>query len=189
MGVRPLGGCSEPCIPEGFMLSADLLALSPIMDVALVEHLLSDVVTLSEVLDAAAALRDEGHGHRVTYSRKVFLPLTQLCRDRCGYCTFARAPRPGERAYLTVDVVLEVARQGRDLGCHEALFTLGDRPERRWKAARDELAAMGFASTIDYLAHVAGRVLEETGLLPHTNCGLLDEDEMALLRRVSASQG
>jgi FO synthase len=171
------------------MHSSELIALGPIDDIATVELLLSDKIPLERLLEAASTLRDAGHGRRVTYSRKVFIPLTQLCRDRCGYCTFAQAPKPGQHAYMTPDEVLEVARRGRELGCHEALFTLGDRPEKRWKAAREELAALGFASTVEYLAHVAALVLEETGLLPHTNCGLLDDDEMTTLRRVSASQG
>jgi FO synthase len=171
------------------MRADELINLTPIRDLDLVERLLGDEISLAGVLQAATALRESGHGHRVTYSRKVFIPLTQLCRDRCGYCTFAQAPRKGERAYLTEEQVLEVARRGVELGCHEALFTLGDRPEMRWKSARDELEALGFESTIAYLAHVAGRVLAETGLLPHTNCGILDEAEMALLRRVAPSQG
>ncbi len=171
------------------MRAADLVALAPLTDLPLIERLLGDDVELTVLLEAAGQLRDLGHGKRVTYSRKVFIPLTQLCRDRCGYCTFAQAPAPGKRAYMSEKEVLEVARQGAQRGCHEALFTLGDRPEKRWSAAREELAAMGFESTVAYLAHMAGRVLAETGLLPHTNCGLLSEAEMALLRTVSASQG
>jgi FO synthase len=171
------------------MRAPDLLALAPVDDLALVESLLDPAYPLDQLLNAAAALRDAGHGRRVTYSRKVFIPLTQLCRDRCGYCTFAQAPIPGRRAYLTEEEVLAVARRGAELGCHEALFTLGDRPEKRWKVCRDELEAMGFGSTIEYLARVAGVVLRETGLLPHANCGIVDESEMALLRTVSASQG
>jgi len=171
------------------MRAAALVALAPLTDLPLVERLLGDDVELTVLLEAAGQLRDLGHGKRVTYSRKVFIPLTQLCRDRCGYCTFAQAPAPGKRAYMSEEEVLEVARQGAQRGCHEALFTLGDRPEKRWSAAREELAAMGFESTVAYLAHMAGRVLAETGLLPHTNCGLLSEAEMALLRTVSASQG
>ncbi len=171
------------------MRAADLVALAPLTDLPLIERLLGSDVELTVLLDAAGQLRDRGHGKRVTYSRKVFIPLTHLCRDRCGYCTFAQAPAPGERAYMSEDEVLAVARQGAQLGCHEALFTLGDRPEKRWSVAHKELAAMGFESTVAYLAHMAERVLAETGLLPHTNCGLLSEAEMALLRTVSASQG
>jgi FO synthase len=177
------------CSGESVVRAADIAELAPITDIALAERLLSDTTPFETLLAAASMLRDRGHGRRVTYSRKVFLPLTQLCRDRCGYCTFAQAPLPGKRAYMTVDEVLEVASKGAELGCHEALFTLGDRPEKRWKAARIELEEMGFGSTIEYLVHVAARVLAETGLLPHTNCGVLTRDEMAALRRVSASQG
>jgi len=137
----------------------------------------------------AAVLRDRGHRNVVSYSRKVFIPLTTLCRDVCQYCTFARPPRLGERAYLGVDEVLAIARAGAAAGCKEALFTLGDKPERRYAVARRELAELGHASTISYLAEMAGRVLAETGLLPHANPGVLDAAEIAALRRVSASQG
>ncbi|HKZ27765.1 MAG TPA: 5-amino-6-(D-ribitylamino)uracil--L-tyrosine 4-hydroxyphenyl transferase CofH, partial [Rubrobacteraceae bacterium] len=138
---------------------------------------------------AAAEVRDRLFGPRVSYSRKVFIPLTKLCRDNCGYCTFARAPRPGERAYLTPEEVLEVARAGAEAGCKEALFTLGDKPEKRYPEARRELGEMGFSSTIEYLVHVCGLVLEETGLLPHANPGVLSEEEVRALREVSVSQG
>lgn len=171
------------------MDATDLIAAAPVDDIALVEHLLGDDIPLDVLLDAATLVRDAGHGHRVSYSKKVFIPLTQLCRDRCGYCTFAQSPQPGQRAYMAEDEVLAVARRGAELGCHEALFTLGDRPERRWGMARDELRELGFDSTVDYLAHVAGRTMRETGLLPHTNSGIVDEGEMARLRAVSASQG
>ncbi len=112
---------------------------------------------LAELTAEARAVRERARGRLVTYSPKVFIPLTKLCRDVCHYCTFARPPRRGERAYMTVDEVLEVARAGERAGCREALFTLGDKPELRYKAARDELAALGFGSTIEYLAHCAGR--------------------------------
>jgi len=126
---------------------------------------------------------------RVTYSPKVFIPLTRLCRDVCHYCTFARPPRPGERAYLTPDEVLEIARAGAGAGCHEALFTLGDKPELRYRAAREELEELGCATTIEYLARACELVLAETGLLPHANPGVMTEDELGLLRTVTASQG
>jgi FO synthase len=125
----------------------------------------------------------------VTYSPKVFIPLTKLCRDVCHYCTFARPPRRGERAYMTEDEVLAVARAGAAAGCREALFTLGDKPELRYRAARDELQQLGCETTVEYLARSANLVLEETGLLPHTNPGVLTRDELALLRTVSVSQG
>ncbi len=138
---------------------------------------------------AAAELRDRLFGPRVSYSRKVFIPLTKLCRDNCGYCTFARAPRPGERAYLTPEEVLAVARTGAEAGCKEALFTLGDKPEKRYPEARRELREKGFESTIEYLVHACELVLEETGLLPHANPGVLSEEEVRALREVSVSQG
>src|ERR671921_1917457 len=140
-------------------------------------------------MSAAAEVRDRLFGPRVSYSRKVFIPLTKLCRDNCGYCTFARAPRPGERADLTPEEVLEVARAGEEAGCKEALFTLGDKPEKRYPEARRELEEMGFSSTIEYLVYACGLVLEETGLLPHANPGVLSEEEMRALRKVSVSQG
>src|SRR3954451_23500377 len=118
----------------------------------------------------------------VTYSPKVFIPLTKLCRDVCHYCTFAKPPRRGERAYMTIDEMLAVARAGEAAGCREALFTLGDKPELRYRAARDELAALGFASTLDYLAAAARAVLEETSLLPHLNPGVLTRDDLTALK-------
>ena len=144
---------------------------------------------LEELMAAARARREAARGRLVTYSPKVFVPLTKLCRDVCHYCTFARPPRRGERAYLTVDEVLELARAGEAAGCREALFTLGDKPELRYRAARDELAALGFASTLEYLAHAARAVLEETSLLPHLNPGVLSAADFELLRPVSASMG
>ena len=102
----------------------------------------------------------------ITYSPKVFIPLTKLCRDVCHYCTFAQPPRRGERAYMRADEVLEVARAGAEAGCHEALFTLGDKPELRYRAAREELAELGCETTIEYLARMCELVLAETGLLP-----------------------
>ena len=138
---------------------------------------------------AAAAVRDRAFGPRVTYSRKVFIPLTKLCRDNCGYCTFAHPPRLGERAYLTPEEVLEVARAGAAAGCKEALFTLGDKPEKRYPEARRELREMGFETTVEYLIHCCKLVLEETGLLPHANPGVLSGAEVAALREVSVSQG
>ena len=151
-------------------------------------HLVSEILNAS-LADLMAEARSLRHGRLVTYSPKVFIPLTTLCRDVCGYCTFARPPRRGERAYLSVDEVLEIARAGAAAGCTEALFTLGDKPELRYRVARDELAELGFATTIEYLAHCAGRVLDETGLLPHLNPGVMSRGELELLRPVSASMG
>jgi FO synthase len=128
-------------------------------------------------------------GRLITYSPKVFIPLTKLCRDVCHYCTFAHPPRRGERAYLTLDEVLEIARAGARAGCREALFTLGDKPELRYKTAREELAELGCATTLEYLEQAARAVLEETGLLPHLNPGVLTADDFARLRPVAVSMG
>jgi len=144
---------------------------------------------LPDLLAAAAERRDRSSGTRVTFSPKVFLPLTRLCRDRCGYCTFATAPARLDRPYLTPDEVLAIARAGAEAGCHEALFTLGERPELRYPLAAEWLAANGFGSTVDYLVAMCALVRDETGLLPHANAGALSLDELAILRRVSASQG
>ncbi len=137
----------------------------------------------------ARRLRALGHGNRVTYSPKVFIPLTKLCRDVCGYCTFARPPRRGERAYMTEEEVLAVARAGAAAGCREALFTLGDKPELRYRVARAELAALGCSTTLEHMARCARLVLDETGLLPHLNPGVLSVEDALALRAVSASQG
>jgi len=144
---------------------------------------------LSTLLSAAARARDEGHGVRLTYSPKVFLPLTHLCRDVCHYCTFARPPGRGERVYMTPDEVLAVARAGAAAGCREALFTLGDKPELRYRAARDELASLGHWTTLSYLRAMCKLVLDETGLLPHVNAGVMSEQDVLAVRDVSASQG
>ena len=144
---------------------------------------------LAELMEEAAALRDAGHGRVLSYSRKVFIPLTKLCRDVCHYCTFAEKPRAGRTAYLTPDEVLAIARAGAKAGCTEALFTLGDKPELRWRQAREALAKMGHASTIEYLVAMCDLVLRETGLLPHANPGVMDRAELLALRDVTASQG
>ena len=150
---------------------------------------LAECDDLPALVRVAAGLRDAGHGGLVSYSRKVFIPLTQLCRDVCHYCTFAHPPRKGERVYLDRDEVLEIARAGAKAGCHEALFTLGDKPELRYRAAREELAVLGHETTLSYLAEIAALVLKETGLLPHLNPGLLTRDDLDTLRKVSVSQG
>ena len=150
---------------------------------------LFEKLELQTLLDAAAALRDQGHGSVITYSRKVFIPLTRLCRDVCHYCTFAESPRQGRPGYLSPQEVLKIARAGAKSGCHEALFTLGDNPEHRYQAARDELDALGFGSTLDYLAHCARLVFDETGLFPHVNPGIMSAADIANLRDVSVSQG
>jgi FO synthase len=149
---------------------------------------------LDQLLDAASRVRDaglvaEGRPGVVTYSRNVFIPLTRLCRDRCHYCTFATVPHRLPAAFLERDEVLEIARQGAVLGCKEALFTLGDRPEERWPAAREWLEARGFSSTLDYVRASAIAVLEETGLLPHLNPGVLSWDELTRLKPAAVSMG
>jgi FO synthase len=143
----------------------------------------------AELLRRARAARDASFGRRVTYSPKVFLPLTMLCRDRCGYCTFAHAPRELPSAYLEFDEVLAITCRGAQLGCHEALFTLGERPELRYPSARRWLVDHGYDSTVAYLVAACRAVLEQTGLLPHANAGALHRDELAALREVTVSQG
>src|SRR5579859_6628426 len=151
--------------------------------------LLAGYTDLPSLLTTASQLRDSVHHNRISYSRKVFIPLTQLCRDVCHYCTFAQPPKRGQRAYLNRDEVLAIARAGAEAGCKEALFTLGDKPERRYKVAARELAELGHATTLSYLAEMAELVWRETGLLPHVNPGVMTADEIAMLRRVSVSQG
>ena len=144
---------------------------------------------LPALMARAAALRDAGFGRAVSYSRKVFIPLTKLCRDVCHYCTFAQPPRPGERAYMTLDEVLDVARRGAAAGCKEALFTLGDKPELRYPQARAELDALGYPTTVAWLEAAARAVSDATGLLPHANPGILTRGELLALREVCPSQG
>jgi FO synthase len=148
-----------------------------------------DAMPLATLLASARALSRTGHGTVISYSRKVFIPLTRLCRDVCGYCAFARSPRQLGAAYLTPEQVLAIARAGRTASCHEALFTLGDRPERRYAAARSALRDLGHDSTISYLRAMCELVIAETGLLPHINAGIMSAQEMATLRPVSVSQG
>jgi len=142
-----------------------------------------------ELLELAATTRDKSYGTRITYSPKVFIPLTKLCRDRCGYCTFAQPPARLESPYLSNEEVVDIAKAGAATGCHEALFTLGESPEERYPVARDWLAQHGYRSTTDYLIAVSQSVINETGLLPHANAGALSESELAALREVVPSQG
>ena len=152
---------------------------------------MSDLHSLSgnDLFALARARRDEAFGSVVTYSPKVFIPLTMLCRDKCGYCTFAQPPARLDTPYLEPDDVLAIARQGAEMGCHEALFTLGEKPELRYPVARDWLNRHGYDSTVHYVAAMAQLVLNETGLLPHGNTGAMNRDELALLRTVTPSQG
>ena len=145
--------------------------------------------SLDDLMALAAARRDETYGTRVTYSPKVFIPLTFLCNDSCGYCTFAQPPGRVEKLFLEPDDVLKIAREGARKGCHEALFTLGERPEDRYDVAREWLTERGYDSTVHYVAAMAELVLRETGLLPHANAGALTKDELAHIRPFSPSQG
>ena len=137
----------------------------------------------------ARTIRDKQFGTRITFSPKVFIPLTMLCRDKCGYCTFAQPPARLENPYLSPEQVLAIAKQGAKVGCHEALFTLGERPELRYEVAREWLKQNNYDSTVHYLHDMAALVLKETGLLPHANAGALYRDELEMLRKVSPSQG
>jgi FO synthase len=146
-------------------------------------------VPVAELVNEAGRLRDQGHGNRITFSPKVFIPLTMLCRDRCGYCTFAKPPARLDAPYLSLDDVLDIARRGAAVGCHEALFTLGEAPEERYPAARAWLEEHGYGTTVDYLLDACRVVLDDTGLLPHANAGALTQAELERLRAVSPSQG
>jgi FO synthase len=155
----------------------------------MIERTWIETAPLVELTAAAAAKRNATYGRLISYSRKVFIPLTKLCRDVCHYCTFAEHPRPGHAAYLSGEEVLAIARAGQAAGCTEALFTLGDKPELRHRAAREALAALGHETTISYLCEMCALVLQETNLLPHVNPGVMTREEIASLREVSASQG
>jgi len=164
------------------------------MDIATEQLVATDTLRLvdkssRELGPLAYARARESFGYTVTYSPKVFIPLTKLCRDRCGYCTFAQAPARVPAPYLDIDEVLAIAEEGKKAGCDEALFTLGERPELRYDEAAKWLAARGYRSTVDYVAEAARQVLNVTGLLPHANCGSLYLHELAQLREVTASQG
>ena len=150
----------------------------------LIEH-----ADLGELLGGASALRDRGKGRIVSYSKKVFIPLTHLCRDYCGYCTFRTDPKPDVAAYMTPDEVLAVAKAGARAGCKEALFSLGDQPERIFPEAREALRKLGYERTLDYLAAMTELVLKETGLLPHANPGVMGADDLARLRGSNVSLG
>ncbi|TNF02710.1 MAG: 7,8-didemethyl-8-hydroxy-5-deazariboflavin synthase subunit CofG, partial [Sphingomonadales bacterium] len=157
------------------------------------ERTTSKPVSPSDSLDTlmaeAVRIRDLGHGTIQSWSPKVFIPLTQLCRNYCHYCTFSQPPRRGEPTYLSRDQVIDIARAGAQAGCTEALFTLGDKPELRFTAAREELTRLGHQTTIGYLVEMCAAVRDETGLLPHVNAGVMTREDMLALRRVSASMG
>ena len=164
----------------------DLLSASPFTS-SFIDDLLN--APLDVLMSRACAARDAAHGTRITFSPKVFIPLTMLCRDKCGYCTFAQPPARLTKPYMLAEEILAIARQGARMGCHEALFTLGERPEIRYDVAANWLRDNGYDSTVHYLHDMAKLVLDETGLLPHANAGALYEDELAMLRPVSPSQG
>jgi 7,8-didemethyl-8-hydroxy-5-deazariboflavin synthase CofG subunit len=141
------------------------------------------------LLHAAAELRDRVKGRRISYSKKVFIPLTNLCRDYCGYCTFRKDPGDEGALTMTPDQVLSVAEAGARLGCKEALFSLGDRPEAIFPEMRETLARLGHRTTLSYLAEMCERVVNETGLLPHANPGLMGRRDLETLRQFNPSMG
>lgn len=156
--------------------NVDALSLAEYEDVEFLQHIGAEICCST-------------YGNIVSFSKKIFIPLTKLCRDSCHYCTFAQTPKNVESPYMPLEDVLKLARKGAASGCKEALFTLGEKPELRYSAARKSLADMGFTSTLDYVYFVAKTVFEETGLLPHLNVGCMSEEEMLKLREVSASMG
>jgi FO synthase len=155
------------------------------------EHALAlmEEAPLDALLETAAAVRDRFKGRSVSYSKKVFIPLTHLCRDYCGYCTFRADPQAGVQAYMLPDEVLAVAEAGRKAGCKEALFSLGDQPERVFPEAKEFLKKLGFERTLEYLAAMSELVLEKTGLLPHSNPGVMGADDLRRLRETNVSVG
>ena len=181
----------QPGLRRALARARDGKALDPGEAAILLQSRGADLETL---LGYASRTRDAGLAAAgrpgvITYSRKVFIPLTRLCRDRCGYCTFATVPHRLDSPYLEPDEVLAIARQGAALGCKEALFTLGDRPEDRWHQAREWLDARGYDDTLSYVRAMAIRVLEETGLLPHLNPGVLGWADFQRLKPVAPSMG
>lgn len=148
-----------------------------------------ETADLDALMVEAAAVRDRAFGKTITYSRKVFVPLTNMCRDTCGYCVFVKHPSSPEATIMTPDQVKKVVLAGEELGCKEVLFSLGEKPELRYDQARDRLAKLGFARMTDYLREICAWVIDETGLIPHVNAGSLAEDEVAMLKPVSGSMG
>jgi FO synthase len=164
------------------------MSAHPAPDPDLAVAYLTGIRPAGPLLKEARRLRDEGHGRTITYSRKVFVPLTTLCRDRCTYCTFAKPPGAGGQ-YLEPGDVLAIVRAGRAHGCTEALLTLGDAPEDRWPQARAFLDRRGHTTTMSYVQEMAALIIEESGLFPHANPGVMNHDDIALLRPVSPSMG
>jgi len=151
------------------------------------EH--ADAAGMARLMAVARDIRSRAWGDIVTYSRKVFIPLTNLCRDQCGYCTFAKQPGTPGAGYLTPEQVMAIAHEGQRLGCKEALFSLGEKPELRYPEARAMLDRLGYASTMDYVIAMSERVLRETTLIPHVNAGTLNLNEVRQLKAVSGSVG
>jgi FO synthase len=164
----------------------DFLERRPTVEEA---YLFTDIRDTSTLFRVASELRDKGHGNIISYSRKIFIPLTKLCRDVCHYCTFSRGPHKNQQSYMQPDEVMKLLREGEKNGCKEALFTLGDKPELRYTRARKELENLGHETTLSYLFETACRVLKETTLLPHINAGVMSAEDLKNLRKVSASQG
>ena len=152
-------------------------------------YLLAGSKNLKSLTQIASKIRDRGHGNIISYSRKIFVPLTKLCRDVCHYCTFSRDPLQNQQSYMKPEEVMELVHEGEKYGCKEALFTLGDKPELRYSKARKDLNQLGHHSTLSYLYEIAGRVLQETSLLPHINAGVMCREDLKKLRKVSVSQG
>ncbi|MDC0090786.1 5-amino-6-(D-ribitylamino)uracil--L-tyrosine 4-hydroxyphenyl transferase CofH [Gammaproteobacteria bacterium] len=150
---------------------------------------LSKIALTDSLVGHAFSKKQNYYPDQLTYSPKVFIPLTFLCRDVCHYCTFAKTPKKVESPYLSIEEVIRIAKEGEEKGCHEALFTLGDKPELRYKAARDALAEMGYQTTNEYVAACAEAVLEHTSLIPHLNPGCLTEAELDMLKPLSGSMG
>src|SRR6478752_3421697 len=186
---------NESAMRRALRRARDGVALD-VVEAAVLLHARGDA--LVDLMASAARVRDAGLADAgregvVTYSRKVFIPLTRLCRDRCHYCTFVETPgglrKQNHDMYLSPDEVLAIAREGAALGCKEALFTLGDRPEDRWPQAREWLDAAGYDDTLAYVRAMSVRVLEETGLLPHLNPGVMSWEELQRLKPVAPSMG
>jgi FO synthase len=182
--VAALPPASSRDIDRALGHALDGRGISRELALLLIEH-----AELGDLLAAASTLRQRSRGNVVSYSRKVFIPLTHLCRDYCGYCTFRTDPLPDRPAYMTPDEVLEVAERGARAGCKEALFSLGDQPERKFPEAREFLRRLGYSRTLDYLAAMAEMVLDRTGLLPHSNPGLMSAEDLARLRQSNVSLG
>lgn len=144
---------------------------------------------LNTLRQAACAVRDQHWGKIMTYSRKVFIPLTNMCRDECQYCTFVQRPESGNATIMTPEQVLTVIRQGQAMGCKEVLLSLGEKPELRYREAREALAEQGFSTMMEYVAEISALILRETSLLPHVNAGTMTADELANIKKVSASMG